>query len=126
VQDNDGNADLAIAFDDAADTLAVGATTGFRVLITNHGPTAITGGAFTLPALTGLTVQSVTGPAGCTWSPTRIDCPVDPLASGATQVITIRVVAVTVGRHPTRVRIASDQPDPVAPNDSATWTFVVR
>jgi hypothetical protein len=126
VQDDDGNADLSVAFDDAADTLDVGDATGFRVLITNHGPTAITGGAFTLPVLAGLTVQSVTGPPGCTWSATRIDCPVDPLASGATQVITIRVVAVTAGSHPTRVRVASDQPDPVAPNDSATWTFVVR
>jgi hypothetical protein len=125
VQDNDGNADLAVAFDDAADTLAVGDSSGFRVLVTNHGPTAITGGAFTLPTLTGLTVLSAVGPTSCTTSATRIDCPIAALAPGATQVITIRVRATSVGTHPARVRITSDQPDPSAANDSATWTFVV-
>jgi LPXTG-site transpeptidase (sortase) family protein len=116
-------ADIAIAKVASAPVVALGSNVSFVVTATNNGPSAAGGVQVTDVLPVGLTLVSATPSAGTTYSAGSGLWNIGGLTNGASATLTIvaRVTTTTPATN-TASKIAENQPDPVAGNNSASAT----
>jgi uncharacterized repeat protein (TIGR01451 family) len=119
-------ADLALDLQGAPDPVNLGGYLTYTIAVTNHGPNAVTDARVfdRLPA--GVTFVSADSPQGnCIQSNGLITCTFDPLASGASAVVTIGVVPTSEAILTNTAAIVSSAVDSVAANNAATLQTTV-
>jgi LPXTG-site transpeptidase (sortase) family protein len=117
-------ADIALIKTVSSPTVALGSNAVFVVTATNNGPSSATGVVVTdlLPA--GLVLVSATPSGGTTYNSGTGVWSIGGLANGASATLSIvATVNTTSATTNTATKIAEDQTDPVAGNDSASATL---
>ncbi len=117
VGDNDGRADLQLQVLTQAPVVAVGSSFKLKVRIGNSGPTLTTGATYSVSPATGLVIQSVSGPIGCSTGATGVTCQVRGLTPGEFQDVAIIFQATAAGTVTDTLSVVGDQPDPSLGNN---------
>jgi len=113
------SADLSITLTDAPDPVAVGGTLTYTATITNNGPDAASGVAFTdtLPAVTFVSVSATQG--SCAQSLGVVSCSIGALANAASATVTMVVTPTAAGALSNTASVTATESDPSAANNSA-------
>ena len=118
------SADLAVGLTQPSRSVGKNQSFKYTVTVKNQGPTAATAiqRTVTLPA----SVTLISTPTGCTSANGTVNCPLNALASGAVQTLTVPVKPTMKGSFSTTARVTSATADPKTGNNAATLTTVVR
>jgi uncharacterized repeat protein (TIGR01451 family) len=121
-----GTADLAVTQKDAPDPVHAKARLTYTITVTNNGPDAGTNVTLTddLPAT--VRFLTATTPAGtCTLQSGDVVCELGTLASGGTDVVTVRVRPRKVSTIRNTVTVSAAETDPVAANNTDVESTMV-
>ena len=116
--------DLAVTKSDAPDPVVVGSNLTYTLMVTNNGPSEVTGVALadTLPA----NVDFVSASPVCGEANAIVTCNLGNLATGATTSVEIVVTPTAAGTLTNSASVSGAEADPVADNNTATEDTTVN
>jgi len=117
-------ADVGVTIGAAPPVIVVGATTLVTTTVTNNGPGRAADVVLTVDVPAGLTAPAL--PAPCLPVVGGYRCPLGTLASGAHRSVSVIAHATSAGAKTLTATATTASPDPVAPNNQATFTVLVN
>lgn len=117
--------DLAITQQDSPDPVFRGADLTYNLLITNNGPSAVSGAQVQDSLSPDVSLVSLTSGQGHCRATAIIGCSLGSLASGASATVQIVVKPTIAGELHNTVSITGIEPDPVTANNVVSITTTV-